>query len=235
MIPIHIGIILDGNRRFAKEIMKRPWEGHKIGVLKAREALEWACEMGVKYFTAYVLSVENFKSRPRKELGMILKYLEAEADNMLRNSEHAVNRLKINVRFIGRLAMLPDSLRQKIKQVEEATGANNKHFLNIAVAYGGQQEIVDAARSIANKCLKGVLSPASLDEEVIKANLYTNGHPCPDLIIRTGGEKRLSNFMTFQSAYSELVFTDKRWPEITKEDFRSFLSEFSSRKRRFGR
>ncbi|MBI5347283.1 MAG: di-trans,poly-cis-decaprenylcistransferase [Candidatus Aenigmarchaeota archaeon] len=235
MIPMHVGVILDGNRRFAKELMKKPWEGHKLGVIKAREVLEWACELGVKYFTAYVLSLENLSTRPRKELKLILKYLESEADEMIQDAGHAVHRFRINVRFIGRLNILPETLQKKLSAVEGATKNYKNHFLNIAVAYGGQQEIVDATKKIVKKCLDGVLNPASLDEKIMKENLYTNGQPFPDLIIRSGGEKRISNFMTFQSAYSELVFLDKKWPALTKADFLSAIKEFESRKRRFGR
>ncbi len=235
MVPTHLGMILDGNRRFAKEIMKRPWEGHKFGVAKAREAIEWACEIGIKYITAYVLSLENLKTRPKKELKTILKYLEMEADDMLENTEHVIHRFKVKVRFIGRLSMLPESLQKKIVKVEDVTRKYKSYFLNIAVAYGGQQEIVDATKKIIGKCLKGVLNPATLNEKILKENLYTNGQPYPDLIIRSGGEKRISNFMTFQSAYSELIFLDKKWPALTKEDFLSAVKEFESRKRRFGK
>ena len=119
--------------------------------------------------------------------------------------------------------------------VEKATSGYSKHVLNLAVAYGGQQEIVDAIKEIAAKCMKGILSPAQLDEALVKEHLYTNGSPYPDMIIRSGGEKRLSNFLPFQSAYSELVFTDKKWPELTKEDFKGFLREFEQRQRRFGK
>ncbi len=234
-IPKHVGIILDGNRRFAKQLMKMPWEGHRYGLEKSREVLEWACDYKIKYLTAYVLSLENLKKRPKNELRLILHYLGMEADNILRNKNHVVSRRKINVRFIGRTHLLPVWLQNKMKQVERKTKKYKKHHLNIAVAYGGQQELVDALRAILQKGLKGVIKPAELDENIIKNNLYTNGHPSPDLIIRTGGEKRLSNFLSFQSAYSELIFLDKKWPEIAKEDFLACLEEYSQRKRRFGK
>jgi len=234
-IPKHVGIILDGNRRFAKQLMKMPWEGHKYGLEKSRQVLEWACDYKIKYLTAYVLSLENLKKRPRRELQLILHYLGEEAENIIKNKNHVVNRRKINVRFIGRTQLLPKWLQNKLKQVEKKTRNYKKHYLSVAVAYGGQQELVDALREIMKKVLKGLIKPAELDENIIKQHLYTNGHPHPDLIIRTGGEKRLSNFLSFQSAYSELIFLDKKWPEITKQDFVQSLEEYSDRKRRFGK
>lgn len=234
MIPQHIGIILDGNRRFAVHIMKKPWMGHKYGLMKTREALQWACEAGIKYITAYTLSLENITSRPKRELKLILAYIGKEADNILNDTNHVVHRFSVNVRFIGRTNILPDGLQKKISLVEKKTRRYNKHYLNIAVAYGGQQELVDAMKNILKKGLKGVIRPSDLNETIIKSHLYTNGQPNPDMIFRTGGEKRLSNFLPFQSAYSELIFTDKKWPEITKEDFEAALEEFSERKRRFG-
>jgi len=232
--PLHIGMILDGNRRFAKELMKRPWEGHSMGLEKARDVLEWSCEAGIKYITAYVLSLENLQSRPKTELRYILKYLGEEADNILQNKKHAVHKYNVRVKFIGRTQLLPQALQDKLAKVEALTKPYSKHQMNVALAYGGQQEIVDAARRILEEGLKGVIRPSDLDEKIMKEHMYTNGQPYPDLIVRSGGEKRLSNFLPFQSVYSELIFTDKRWPELTKKDFESFLSEFDSRKRKFG-
>ena len=234
MLLQHIGIIMDGNRRFAKQLMKKPWMGHKKGVDKAMEVLEWSCKKGIRYMTAYALSVENIHTRPKKELNMIFKYFMEEADNILANREHIIHKLNVNVKFIGRLALLPEELQERIKNVEAVTRNYKTHFLNIAVAYGGQQEIVDATKKILEKGLKGIIKPSDLNEELVKESLYTNGQPSPDLIIRTGGEKRLSNFLSFQSAYSELVFTDSKWPELQKKDFESILEEFTQRKRRFG-
>lgn len=234
-VPVHVGIILDGNRRFAKHLMQKPWMGHKWGLLKAREVLQWACEAGIKYLTAYVLSLENLRTRPKKELNFILNYLEKESENILNNAAHVVNRYNVNVRFIGRLHLLPKRLQKKFVQVENATKKHKKHFLNVAVAYGGQQEITDAIRKIVEKGLKGIIKPFQISEATIKQHLYTNGHPFPDLIVRTGGEIRLSNFLPFQSVYSELLFTPKKWPELTKEDFYGFIKEFQRRKRKFGR
>lgn len=230
----HVAFILDGNRRFAKELMKKPWMGHRYGLEKAREALEWACELGIKYVTAYVLSIENLKSRPRHELKYILKYLGMEADNILQNKEHIVHKDKVRVRFIGRTHLLPSELQKKIKKVEKLTAGYDGHMLNVAVAYGGQQEIVDATRKILREGLKGIIRESDINETILKEHLYTNGQPAPDAIIRTGGEKRLSNFLPFQSVYSELIFLDKKWPEMSKADFLAALKEYENRKRKFG-
>lgn len=235
MLPQHVGIILDGNRRFAKELMKKPWLGHKMGMEKARTVVEWACERGIKYVTAYVLSLENFGTRPKKELQMILKYFGEEMDNILNDAEHVINRFGVQVRFIGRTHILPDALQTKMKKVEQATKNHKKHTINIAVAYGGQQELVDAMKRILQEGLAGAIKPSDLNETMLKEHLYTNGQPYPDLIIRTGGEKRLSNFLPFQSAYSELIFTDTKWPALTEKEFDAALAEFSNRRRRFGR
>ncbi len=233
-VPTHIGVILDGNRRFAMEMLKRPWEGHRLGLEKARDFLRWSCEAGIKYVTAYTLSFENLRTRPKTELRYIMKLLEAEADNIITDSRHTVHEFNVKVRFIGRISLLPDKLQKKLAAVEERTKDYNRHFMNVALAYGGQQEIVDAVKRILEKGLKGIIKPSDLNEQIMKEHLYTNGQPYPDLIVRSGGEKRLSNFLSFQSAYSELVFTDKRWPELTKKDFDGFLRDFASRKRKFG-
>lgn len=235
IVPEHIGVILDGNRRYAKSLMKKPWEGHKIGLKKAREVLEWTCEAGIKHITAYVLSIENIDSRPRRELNFILKCIENETDNILEKKDHVVYRFGVRVRFIGRTHLLPQKLQEKMKKVEEITRPHKNHTLNIAVAYGGRQELLDAMKEILSKGLNGIINETDLNEELLKKHLYTNGQPNPDLIFRTGGEKRISNFLPFQSAYSELVFTDKKWPELTRSDFSAALQEFSSRKRRFGK
>ncbi len=184
--------------------------------------------------TAYVLSLENYSTRPKRELSIILKHLEREADTILTDKSHVIHRFHVKVHFIGRLAVLRSTLRQKLKAVERATRAHNQHVLNIAIAYGGQQEIVDATKQLIKKALKGILRPADINETMLKSHLYTNGQPNPDVIFRTGGEQRLSNFLPFQSAYSELIFTNKKWPEITEPDFDAMLAEFSRRKRRFG-
>ncbi len=233
-VPQSIGMIMDGNRRFAREIMKRPWEGHQFGVRKAREVLEWSHELGIKYLTIYALSLENFGSRPKVELKKILEYMEKENDAVL-SGKHVVHETGTRVKFIGRTGVLPESLREKMKKVERLTEKNVNHVLNVAVAYGGQQEIIDACKKISMQVSRGLLKPSQINETLFKESLYTNGFQYPDLIIRTGGERRLSNFLLWQSAYAELAFTEKRWPEFTREDFLAIIKNFQKRERRFGK
>ncbi len=229
-----LGIVLDGNRRFAQYLMKKPWEGHRLGLDKAREAIGWACKYGIKYTTAYVLSYENLKTRPKLELEYIFKYFKQEAETILDDENHVINKMKVKVKFIGRVHELPQELQSILNKVEDKTKDNKDFVLNVAIAYGGQQEIADAVKDIAKKVLDGILSPAQLDETVIKEHLYTNGQPYPDLIIRTGGDHRLSNFLPYQSVYSELIFIDKKWPEMEEKDFLDALNEYENRQRRFG-
>jgi tritrans,polycis-undecaprenyl-diphosphate synthase [geranylgeranyl-diphosphate specific] len=228
-------MVLDGNRRFARDLLKKPWEGHKAGLSTGLNALQWACKAGIKYVTAYVLSLENYYTRPKRELKYILKYLGDECDRVILDPTHVIHRFNIKVNFIGKLSILPKWIQKKAKEVEALTSPYKNHILNIALAYGGQQEITDAIRKIAEKAVKGIINPSSINSRIVQQHLYTNGQPAPDLILRTGGEKRLSNFLTFQSAYSELTFLDKRWPEITETDFNEVIAEFEERQRRFGR
>ncbi len=233
IVPNHIGIILDGNRRFAKRLMEKPWKGHAWGAEKVKELLKWAKEYGVRYLTLYALSLENLFSRPKQELDFLLKLFENEFKKIVRKN-HEAHKYKVRVRVLGRTHMLPERLQKAIRAAEECTAKYDKYFLNLAIAYGGQQEITDAVVSIAKKVLSG-LEPDKINEDLIRHSLYTDGTPYPDLIIRTGGEQRLSNFMLWQSAYTELYFCEKMWPEFTKQDFAAALTEFQARQRRFGK
>lgn len=233
-MPQSIGIIMDGNRRFAKEIMKRPWEGHEFGVKKARQVLEWFHELGIEYMTVYSLSLENIRSRPKMELIKILECFDKEMDIIL-SGNHVIHKTKTRVKFIGKIKLLPKKLREKMKRVEEITKKYKNHLLNIAVAYGGQQEIIDACKEISMKVSEGLLKPRQINEKLFKESLYTDGFRYPDLIIRTGGERRLSNFLLWQAAYSELAFTDERWPEFSKQNLFEIISDYQKRKRRFGK
>lgn len=232
-VPVHIGIILDGNRRFAKRLMMQPWKGHEWGAEKVRELLRWCKGTGVKYLTLYSLSEENYKSRPKQELDFLLNIFEKEFVAITKKS-HDAHKNKVRVKVIGRTNILPKKLQDAIKAAEESTKNYKNYFLNLAIAYGGQQEITDGVIKIAKKILSG-LKPEQINEDLVRRSLYTNGAPYPDMIIRTGGEKRLSNFLLWQSAYSELFFVDKMWPEFTKDDFLSAIAEFGERQRRFGK
>ncbi len=232
--PVHIGIILDGNRRFARRLMVQPWKGHEWGSEKVRELLKWCKGTGVKYLTLYSLSEENYRSRPKEELAFLLKMFEREFKAITKKT-HDAHESGVRVKVIGRTNILPKSLQGAIAAAEESTKNYKNYFLNLAIAYGGQQEITDAMIKIAKKVSSGAINPEQINEDLVRHSLYTNGAPYPDMIIRTGGEKRLSNFLLWQSAYSELFFADKMWPEFTKEDFLSAIEEFKNRQRRFGK
>ncbi|UCD04280.1 MAG: di-trans,poly-cis-decaprenylcistransferase [Candidatus Woesearchaeota archaeon] len=233
--PRSIAIIMDGNRRFAKEILKRPAEeGHEFGVKKARELLEWADEVGIKCITAYALSIENMNSRPKKELDRLYEYLDKEMDKILED-DHKVHETETRMRFLGRLELLPEHIQRKMKEIEERTKNYNKHFLNMAIAYGGQQEIVDAMRKVGIKLEEGSIEVKQIDKSLVSENMYLEESNYPDLIIRTGGERRLSNFLLWEAAYSELAFTDERWPEFKKETFLKIIDDYKKRERRFGK
>ncbi len=234
-VPEHVGIIPDGNRRLARRLMKKPWKGHEWGLKKIKNILEWCKELGVKVVTFYVLSLENLEKRPRRELDFIFSLARKEIENILEDKEHVVHKNKVKVNFFGMLDMLPKDLQEGIRKVSEMTKNYSNYFLNLAIAYGGRQEIVDSARRIAYDVGKGLINPEKINESVLREYFWTNGFPDPDLIIRTGGEKRLSNFLPFQSTYSELVFLDKFWPELKKEDFIRAVREFGERQRRFGK
>lgn len=234
-IPSSIGIIPDGNRRCAKRLLKQPWKGHEWGVSKVKTIFEWCKELGIKTITFYALSLENMDKRSKRELGFLFNLAGKEVKDILENRENFVHKNKIRVRFIGRLERLPRDLQRSMKNAEDITKNYKDYMINFAIAYGGRQEIIDACRTIAFNVAKNRLKPSAVTESVLKHSLYTNGGADPDLIIRTGGEKRLSNFLLFQSAYSELAFIDSFWPDLKKEEFVSVIEDFSHRKRRFGK
>lgn len=221
----HVAIILDGNRRFAKKLMLQPWKGHEFGAKKVEQLLDWAEELGIKQFTLYCLSVDNINNRPRNELEYLFKVFRNEFRNL---EKEKIEKHKIKIRFIGNLEMLPQDLGEQCRQLEKDTEKNNGFIVNFAIAYGGRQEIIEAVRKI----IKNKVNADDVDEAVISKNLYLQDEP--DLIIRTGGEKRTSNFLNFQAAYSEWIFLDKMWPEFEKQDLIEAINEFKLRKRNFG-
>jgi len=231
-IPTHIAVILDGNRRFARKLMRAPWMGHVWGSRKVREFLGWCRDLGIKYATLYAFSIQNF-NRPKKEFDYLMRLFEKEF-NAIADPKHDAHKYGVHVRFLGRVTMLPAAVQAAIRTAEKATARYTNYFVNIAVAYGGQEEITDAIKGLAVKVAKGMLKPAAINEELIRHSLYTDGTPYPEMVLRTGGESRLSNFMLWQSAYSELVFIKKPWPQLTKNDFTDAVREFQLRERRFG-
>ncbi len=221
----HVAIILDGNRRFAKRLMLEPWKGHEYGRKKLEKVLDYAKDLGIKEMTFYALSVENIKNRPKNELEYLYKIFKETFKNI---DSEKIEKNKIRIKFIGNLFLLPEDLRLLCEKLEEETRKNNNFIVNFAIAYGGRQELIMAVRKI----LKNKVKEENIDEKLIEKNLY-NASP-PDLIIRTGGEKRTSNFLPWQSAYSEWIFLDKMWPEFEKEDLINCVEEFKKRKRNFG-
>ncbi|MBN1502532.1 di-trans,poly-cis-decaprenylcistransferase [Candidatus Woesearchaeota archaeon] len=229
-VPRHIGIIMDGNRRFARRLMMKPWKGHEWGARKIENLLEWCKEFDIRELTLYTFSLQNF-SRPKQEYDYIMEQFN-ESYERLKNDDR-LHKYKIRVNVIGRLWMFPKEFQDKAYEIMEKTKRHNKYVLNLAIAYGGREEVVDAAKKVAEQIKNGKIDIEQINEETFSKCLYIPDEP--DLIIRTGGEQRLSNFLSFQSAYTELIFLKKMWPEFEKEDFVKCLNEFSKRKRRFGR
>ena len=233
-IPQHVGIIPDGNRRFAKRLMKAPWKGHEWGSKKLEDVFRWSKEAGIKTMTFYTLSLENLESRPKRELDFLMKLAKSAMKDIV-DGKSFVHDDRVRVNVIGNLKRLPDDVRSLSRQVMEKTKHYREFTINLAVAYGGRQELVDAVKGISLDISRGTLSPEHVNEMVLRQHLLTNGQRDPDLIIRTGYEKRLSNFLLFQSAYSELAFVDCFWPEFSKEDFDKVISDYKNRERRFGK
>ncbi len=232
--PEHIGIILDGNRRWAMNRSLDPNVGHYYGADKTEEVLRWCLDLGVQSVTLYLFSTENF-NRPRDEVQKLMRLFEKRLQKIMDNQE--IHKHKVRIKAIGRLNLLPERLQKIIKKIEDETKNYDKHFLNLAIAYGGRAEIIDTAKKIAGKVLEGKLSINDIDEKTFEKNLYTAHLPKqdPDLIIRTSGEERLSGFLLYQSAYSELCFIDVYWPEFRRIDLLRAVRTYQKRKRRFGR
>jgi len=232
--PEHIAIILDGNRRWASEQSLGPWMGHRFGALKIERLLEWCLDLNVKSITLYAFSTENFQRAPQ-EVEEIMRIAEEKLREIL--TDERIHKHGVRVKVIGRLELLPKSLQQLIWEAEQATRGYDQHFLNVALAYGGRAEIVDAARKIALEIEAGDLKPDAIDEQTFEKYLYTAHLPKqdPDLIIRTSGEERLSGFLLWQSAYSELCFLDVYWPEFRRIDMLRAIRTYQQRKRRFGK
>jgi tritrans,polycis-undecaprenyl-diphosphate synthase [geranylgeranyl-diphosphate specific] len=229
----HIAIILDGNRRWASENEINPWLGHKRGAETVEQLLDWCEKLGVKFVTLYTFSTENFRRSPG-EIEEIMRIAGEEFRKLL--TDERIHRNKVHVKVIGRVNLLPESLQELILNVEKATANYDKQFLNFALAYGGRAEIVDATKTIAEKVKNGELNLDEVDENTFEKYLYTSHMPKqdPDLIVRTSGEERLSGFLLWQSAYSELCFLDVYWPDFRLIDLLRAIRTFQKRKRRYG-
>ncbi|MBN1275538.1 di-trans,poly-cis-decaprenylcistransferase [Candidatus Woesearchaeota archaeon] len=228
--PKHVGFILDGNRRYARRLAMQPWKGHEAGLDNVERVLRWCKELGVMEVTLYTFSMQNFKRSP-DEVKFLMRLFVKAADD-LASSDDPDKRL-VRVRFIGRKRLLPREVQDAIARVEEETKDNVPYRLNVALAYGGREEVTDACREVARLVLRGELSPDDIDESTIQEHLYLQSEP--DMIIRTSGEHRTSNFLIWQSWYSEWFFPEKMWPELEKDDFVAMFEEFKRRERRFGR
>lgn len=228
-IPNHLGVIMDGNGRWAQARGKRRTEGHIEGVKALRNLVELCITYGVPHLTVFSFSSENW-TRPKDEISFIFnllrRFVASDLQRLIRNN--------VRVRIIGSREGLEPSLVRLIDDVEAKTSANTGLVLIVAFNYGGKAEIAEAARKLAREVAAGRLSPEAITEERIAASLYTAGLPDPDLIIRTSGEQRISNFLLWQSAYAEFVFVDENWPDFGEASFIRVLEIFSLRDRRFG-
>ncbi|MCP5537152.1 MAG: isoprenyl transferase [Akkermansiaceae bacterium] len=227
--PSHIAIIMDGNGRWANARGLPRAEGHRAGAEAVREAVETCRQLGVDYLTLYAFSSENW-SRPKKEVDALMKLLE----RFLR--EKLPELLKQNVRFhtIGRHDKLPAKCRKQIENAIEHTKNNTGLNLILALSYGSREEITHAARTLATKAAKGEIDPADITKELFAKHLYTSEFPDPDLLIRTSGELRISNFLLWQISYAEIVISQKNWPDFRNADLREAVEEYARRHRRFG-
>jgi len=229
-LPKHVAIIMDGNGRWAKEKGLLRISGHREGVKRVREIVECARKLGIKVVTFFAFSAENW-DRPKREITMLMRYL-----NSFLYGE--VNRLhKNNIRFmvIGREKPMPENVLRKIRKAEDKTRNNTGMIVVLALNYGARQEIMDAAKKFASSCLDGLVSINDINEDTFSSYFYTAGLPDPDLLIRTSGEMRISNFLLWQLSYAELYFPDKYWPDFKAHDFEKAIEEYQKRERRFGK
>lgn len=225
----HVAIIMDGNGRWAKARGLERLEGHKKGSEAVRDIIEASKEFGLKYLTLYAFSTENWK-RSKEEVDGLMSLLCSFVDRHIEDIE----RNGLRVLAIGRLERLPENARNKVREAVERTAGNTKGTVVLALNYGGRAEIVDAAKSLARDVAAGRLDPESIDEKSVASRLYAPELPDPDLLIRTSGEMRLSNFLLWQLSYSELYVTDVLWPDFGKEQLKEAMESFKGRKRRFG-
>lgn len=228
-IPVHVAIIMDGNGRWAKARGLHRAAGHAQGAEAVRRTVKAASDLGIRYLTLYGFSLENWK-RPAKEIADLMGLLRL----YLRKEIAELHREGVRIRFIGDRSMLAQDIIALIDMSEEKTRANTKLDLVIALSYGSRQEITAAVRELAREVAAGDLSADSIDENMIQGRLYTADMPDPDLIVRTSGEQRISNFLLWQSAYAEFVFIDVLWPDFSREKLEDSIEEFSRRERRYG-
>lgn len=230
-LPNHIAIIMDGNRRYAEEHGEPREEGHRLGSEKLEEVLDWCVEDGIKVLTVYAFSVENFNRGP-DEVEYIMELLK---DSLIRFAEsETVHKKRVCIKVLGDVTMLPEDVRDAIDYAYEKTKDYSDYYFNMAVAYSGRQEITVAVKRVAQKVVDGTIDIEDIDEDTISDHMYASDIPDPDLVLRTSGEVRISNFLLWQLAYSELYFTDVYWPGFRHIDFLRAIRTFQQRGRRFG-
>lgn len=227
--PRHIAIIMDGNGRWAKERGLPRLEGHRVGAESVQEVLEASVQLGVKYLTLYAFSSENW-SRPATEVSALMGLL----NRFLENKAKELDRQNVRLIAIGQLDRLPKKTRSLIERIQTRTENHTTLTLVLALSYGGREEIVEAARSLASDAAAGNISPSDIDAELFASRLQTSGIPDPDLLIRTSGEMRVSNFLLWQISYAEIVIVKKYWPDFRHGDLLDSVEEYKRRHRRFG-
>ena len=228
-LPTHVAVIMDGNGRWAKQRHLPRIEGHRQGAESARTIIRAAGELGIKYLTLYAFSVENW-NRPKDEVDALMKYLV----HYLKSETSELNKNNVKLEVIGQIYRLPENVQEHLKKSIATLSKNNGLTLIMALSYGGRTEIIDAVRGIATKVKNGELDPADINEQVVADHLYTRKWPDPDVLIRTSGEMRVSNFLLWQISYAELVVTPTFWPDFRKPQFYAALEEYNKRHRRFG-
>lgn len=226
-IPYHLGIIIDGNRRWAKEKGLPGFEGHRQGLNNLRRLGDYILKKGVKVLTIFCFSTENW-GRAKREVSYLMRLF---GDSLSKRHVESYHKRGIKIQIIGQRDRLPKTLQKRIEAVEDLTRNNKEGFLNLAISYGGRADLLQAVKKI----IKQKIASDQIDEDLIAKNLWAYGLPDPDFIIRTGGEMRLSNFLTWQSVYSELYFTPKYWPSFAEKDLDQALEEYARRERRFGK
>ena len=229
-IPAHVAIIMDGNGRWAKEQGRERSFGHEKGVDTVRQITEIASELGVKYLTLYTFSTENW-NRPQQEVDLLMNLvvtaIEQQTPELIRNN--------VRLTVVGDTQRMPDFARERLERCIADTNKDTGLVLCLALSYSSRWEIVEACRQIAQKAKDGTIKPDEIDESIVAQHMATASMPDPDLLIRTGGDFRISNYLLWQIAYSELYFTNKYWPAFTREDFIDAIVDFQSRERRFGK
>ena len=231
-MPKHVSIIMDGNRRFAWDTKIETNIGHKKGKEKLKQVMDWILDLGFRYLSVYALSTENIKERSQEELDALYNLYYNGLNEMAEDPK--IHGKKVKVKAVGSLEMLPENIREAIRNVEEKTADYSDFLFTVCLAYGGREEIVDAVRKVSQEYASGTIKLEEIDTNKISNNLYSSDIPDPDLVIRTSGEERISNFLLWQIAYSELHFTDVHWPSFHKKDLYEAIESYQNRRRRFG-